>query len=421
MPKWSFVVFLVVLSAVLFAVNRRALRWFEASFGLSRRTVRVLAFVLGASVALVLVGRIASGVYPSLPMGGALRIGFIAQLAVLVSVILLLPFDLVLWLRRLQMRFRRGSASAVPPEAMPSKPDGAQAMAKAPERVERRAFLAQATVGSAFLIGSSSSLYGSLAGRHDYQLEDVPLRLPGLSRALDGFTIVQLSDIHIGQFVGDAELAAAEALVRRARPDLLVLTGDLLDFDPRYAEQLGRFVRKVSPLAREGVVAISGNHDFYAGIHETMSALTAGGADVLRNRGRVIGGREGFALLGVDDVWGRRFGMGPNLDVALDALPAVAGSVAAARGLPRVLLCHNPSFFEESAPRVGLQVSGHTHGGQINLGVVRPADWVLKNGWVAGLYRERGSQLYVNRGFGTAGPPARIGAPPEVTRIVLTT
>jgi hypothetical protein len=125
-------------------------------------------------------------------------------------------------------------------------------------------------------------------------------------------------------------------------------------------------------------------------------------------------------LLGVDDVWGRRFSLGPDLNAALASLPTLAGSAAAARSLPRVLLCHNPSFFEESAPRVGLQLSGHTHGGQINL-VVRPADWLLKNGWVAGLYHERGSQLYVNRGFGTAGPPARIGAPPEVTRIVLTT
>jgi len=435
MPKWTFLVFALVMGLVLYAVNRRALRWFESTFALSRRSVRVLTVVLGASVALVLVGRIASILGPDLPVSGALRVGFIAQLAVLVSVILLLPLDLALWLRRSWQRLRRSSApalsqAALASDAAPGQSDAAPAQSathttSAPEPapregLARRAFLAQATVGSAFLVGSSSSLYGSLAGRHDYQLEEVPLRLPGLSRALDGFSIVQLSDIHIGQFVGDAELAAAEALVRRARPDLIVLTGDLLDHDPRYAQQLGRFARRLGPLAREGVVAISGNHDFYAGIHETVSALEAGGADVLRNRGRVIGGRAGFALLGVDDVWGRRLGMGPDLKRAIGALPAIAGSVSAARDLPRVLLCHNPAFFEEAAPHVGLQLSGHTHGGQINL-LVRPADWLLKNGWVSGLYRERSSQLYVNRGFGTAGPPARIGSPPEVTRIVLTT
>lgn len=419
MPKWSFIVFLVVLSAVLYVVNRRALRWLQTTFALSPRGVRVVAVVLGASLALVLLGRIAGAIFPGLPVAGALSVGFAVQLAALVSVILLLPFDAALAVERVVQRLRRPAASVPTTEAPANLAEPAQASTPEPQIVPRRAFLTQATVGSAFLIGSSSSLYGSLAGRHDYQLEDVPVRLPGLSRALDGFTIVQLSDIHVGHFVGDAELAAAEALVRKARPDLIVLTGDLLDHDPRYAEQLGRFARKIGPLAREGVVAISGNHDFYAGIDEIAAALEAGGADVLRNRGRVIGGREGFALLGVDDVWGRRFNLGPDLNTTLTTLPALDGSVAAARGLPRVLLCHNPSFFEEAAPRVGLQLSGHTHGGQINLGV-RPADWLLKGGWVAGLYRERGSQLYVNRGFGTAGPPARIGAPPEVTRIVLT-
>jgi uncharacterized protein len=87
--------------------------------------------------------------------------------------------------------------------------------------------------------------------------------------------------------------------------------------------------------------------------------------------------------------------------------------------MPRILLCHNPSFFAESAGRVALQLSGHTHGGQVNLGV-RPADYILPGGWVAGRYDLQGSALYVNRGFGTVGPPARIGAPPEVTRIILT-
>src|SRR5690606_2267078 len=127
-------------------------------------------------------------------------------------------------------------------------------------------FCASAAVGSTFLIGGSSSVYGSLLGRHDYVIEDVPIAIPGLSRAFDGFSIVQLSDIHIGQFVGEPELRAAETLVRQAAPDLIVLTGDLLDHDPRFAEHLGRFVRRLEPLARHGVCVVSGNHDFYAGI-----------------------------------------------------------------------------------------------------------------------------------------------------------
>jgi len=207
--------------------------------------------------------------------------------------------------------------------------------------------------------------------------------------------------------------------LRHARADVIVLTGDLLDHDARLADRLGRFVRRIGPLAREGVVAIAGNHDFYAGIDATVRAVEGAGARMLRNRGLVIGGDSAaFALLGVDDVFARRRGGGPDLERSIASLPPVGGSAAKARDLPRVLLCHNPSFFEEAAPHVGLQLSGHTHGGQVSL-VVNPAEWVLKNGWVRGHYELDGSHLYVNRGFGTVGPPARIGSPPELTRVVL--
>ncbi|HTN84861.1 MAG TPA: metallophosphoesterase, partial [Sorangium sp.] len=282
----------------------------------------------------------------------------------------------------------------------------------APPALPRRAFLANGAAGSAFLIGGGSAVYGALLGRHDYIIEEIAIPIPGLPRSLDGFSIVQLSDIHLGLFVGEPEMRAAEDLVRKARGDLIVMTGDLVDFDPRYTEHLGRLTRRLAPLAREGVAAIPGNHDHFAGIDATLDALARGGAQVLRNRGRVVGGAGGaFALLGVDDVWVRRQvpGGGPDLGRALADVP---------RDLPRVLLCHNPVFFPESAGEVALQLSGHTHGGQVNL-VVRPADVVLPHGYVAGLYQRGGAHLYINRGFGTAGPPARIGAPPEVSRIVL--
>jgi uncharacterized protein len=298
----------------------------------------------------------------------------------------------------------------------------APARAATPPVVElpRRAFLAQVTAGSAFLIGSSSSLYGALRGRYDYSVEEVVVKIPGLPRALDGFSIAQLSDVHVGVYVGDRELAIAEELLRQAKPDLIVLTGDLLDNDPRLAPQLGRFVRRLPALARAGVVAISGNHDYFAGVEDMAAAITGAGARILRNDAQVIGGPgAGFALLGVDDVWARREGAGPDLQRAVRALPRIGGRVAPALDLPRVLLCHNPSFFAEAAGQVALQLSGHTHGGQINLGI-RPADYVLPGGWVAGRYDQSDSVLYVNRGFGTVGPPARVFAPPEVTRIVLT-
>jgi len=266
---------------------------------------------------------------------------------------------------------------------------------------------------SAFGVGISASSYGVLFERHDYALETVPLRLARLPSVLSGLTIVQLSDIHVGTFVGEAELNAARDLVRAAKPDLVVLTGDLLDHDPYYAPVLARFVRSLGPLARYGVYASLGNHDHYAGAQVVSEHLTQAGAQVLLNRHVSIGDAGGrIVLAGLDDVAAPRFGgLGPNLhDAFAEAAPDAA----------RVLLSHNPSYFETSRSHADLTLSGHTHGGQIAL-FVNTAALVLRHGLVRGHYSVEGSQLYVNRGFGTAGPPVRIGSSPEVTRIVLTT
>jgi uncharacterized protein len=420
-----FAVFFVVLFALLSALGSYVHRRAASLFGLSPRSRRILAWVLVLGVASMVVTRLARGLLPQ----GVLRVvgmaGSLVALSLLLVGILLGVVDLARALGRLAARLLPpGGAPAGSPGAETSTSAGSPgaevgvpeaAVPPAPERpaLSRRAVLAQGAASSAFLIGGGSSFYGALVGRHDYVIEEVAIPIPGLPRALDGFSIVQLSDIHLGLFVGEPEMRAAEELVRKARGDLVVLTGDLIDFDPTYTEHLGRLAQRLKPLAREGVAAIPGNHDHFTGVDATLDALERAGAQVLRNRGRVVGGAGGaFALLGVDDVWAARMripGGGPDLPRALASVP---------RDLPRVLLCHNPVFFPEAAGQVALQLSGHTHGGQVNL-VVRPADWVLPYGYVAGLYERGESRLYVNRGFGTAGPPARVGAPPEVSRIVL--
>jgi len=128
------------------------------------------------------------------------------------------------------------------------------------------------------------------------------------------------------------------------------------------------------------------------------------------NEGELIRGRDGggFALLGVADMFasGSRE-QPPSLERALAMVPPDA---------PRILLAHQPAYFPVARGRVALQLSGHTHGGQINPGF-RPAALFMR--YLSGRYEERGSTMWVNRGFGVAGPPARIGAPPEVTKIVL--
>lgn len=417
-----FLIFIVLTFMVLGGLNFYVFRWARNAWTLGAAAQRRLKLTLGLSLAGMVLGRVAGRFWAGSVVTGIVATASTLQLAVIISAAFLLLADLFFWLGGLAARLRAKS-EPLSPRAAAATPAPEPARAAEPSvslALPRRSFLTQAAAGSAFLIGGGSSLYGALKGRNDYSLEELPFKLPGLSRSLDGFTIAQLSDVHIGVYVGDAELRIAEDLLRRAKPDLIVLTGDLLDNDARLAAQLGRFVRRLTPLARAGVVAISGNHDYFAGVDAVERAVTGAGARMLRNRGLVLGGAEaGVALLGVDDVMARREGGGPDLDRALASLKTTDAVGLASADMPRLLLCHNPSFFAESAGRVGLQLSGHTHGGQVNLGI-RPADLLLPGGWVAGRYDENGSALYVNRGFGTVGPPARIGAPPEVTRIVLT-
>jgi predicted MPP superfamily phosphohydrolase len=158
-------------------------------------------------------------------------------------------------------------------------------------------------------------------------------------------------------------------------------------------------------------VCIPGNHDYYTGAPAVLDGMRRAGIDVLVNRGRIIAeGDGGFALLGVDDLWARDNigGHGPDLAAALSMVRP---------DLATVLLAHQPRYAAiASKAGIDLQLSGHTHGGQINPGF-RPIDWFFR--YVAGRYDVGRTQLYVNRGFGTVGPPTRVGAPPEITKIVL--
>ena len=250
--------------------------------------------------------------------------------------------------------------------------------------------------------------WGAVRGRHAFEIDEVVVRIPGLPRVLDGYAIAQISDIHVGLLVGERDLAEGLDKLEQAKADLVVVTGDMVDFDPRYVPTMVRGLRSIR--ARDGVRAILGNHDHYTGATQVADALRAADIDVLVNDGRLIrpGDGGGFALLGVDDLASLRHGgPGPRLDRAMSMVPD---------DRPRILLSHQPNTVDIWAGRVALQLSGHTHGGQFNPGI-RPADFVMR--YVSGTYRVSNTTLYVNRGFGVVGPPARIGAPPEVTRIVL--
>lgn len=269
--------------------------------------------------------------------------------------------------------------------------------------------MVEAAAGVGFLGATGSMLgWGMVRGRHAFEMHELTVHVAGLPRALDGYVIAQISDIHAGLYVRERLLDEGFALVRRARPDLLVATGDLVDFDAAYAPLIARRLADAAP--RDGVAAILGNHDYYAGAGAVLGALRATGVTTLVNEARVVraGDGGGFALLGVDDLRARRYGgAGPRLERALAEVPG---------DRPRILLSHQPPTVDRWAGQVALQLSGHTHGGQINPGFC-PADLLLE--YVAGEYRVGGTVLYVNRGFGTVGPPSRVDCPPEVTRVVL--
>jgi predicted MPP superfamily phosphohydrolase len=285
---------------------------------------------------------------------------------------------------------------------------GVTAVAPGQDAIGRRQVIERA--GGLAVLGATSSVmgWGAVVGRHEFTLEEVPVRIPGLPKALDGYTIAQISDIHIGLLVGEKEIAPGLDKLARTKSDLVVVTGDMVDFDPKYIAETARILGALK--ARDGVFAILGNHDHYTGGTAVAEALRKAGLDVLVNDGRVIRSKDGggFSLLGVDDVAARRGGgIGPRLDIAQSAVP---------KDLAQILLSHQPHTIDIWAGRIALQLSGHTHGGQFNPGF-RPADFIMR--YVAGRYDVGGTALYVNRGFGVVGPPARVGAPPEVTKIVL--
>lgn len=276
--------------------------------------------------------------------------------------------------------------------------------------VERRRFLSQATAGGALALGGGLATYGSWRAFTAPEVTELVIRIPKLPRSLDGFTLVQLTDLHVGPFI---QRRFMDELVRRAnalKPDLVAITGDLVDGT---VPRLGGFVAALGNLhARYGSFFVTGNHDYSSGAEAWVAHLGSLGIPSLRNRHVRIGDAGGsFDLVGVDD-WhgGRRLGQkGYDLEQALVGRNPERASV---------LLAHQPANFKVAAERgVDLQISGHTHGGQLF-----PMTALIGLSWEhsAGHYQHGDSHIYVSRGCGFWGPPMRLGSPPELVKLVLT-
>lgn len=233
---------------------------------------------------------------------------------------------------------------------------------------------------------------------------EIPLQ--NLPAKLDGYTVVQVSDVHYGMLTENGKLAKLVEQVNQLNADLVVITGDLVD------EGVSHMQEMTLPLlglkARDGVLAITGNHEYYAGVNRATAIMEKAKIRVLRNERIILPG--GLQVLGIDDPTGsRRMG-----EAAADFQGLLAGLDPLQ---PSIFLYHQPIRFAEAASfGIGLQLSGHTHGGQLF-----PIRYISQLIYprTPGLHRIGRSYLYVNRGAGTWGPPMRLGSPPEITFIRL--
>ena len=236
---------------------------------------------------------------------------------------------------------------------------------------------------------------------------DVPIRLAGAATPLAGLRLALISDLHVGFFLDPEDLAAVIERVLAARPDAVLLCGDLVNQFGHECELLARGLENLN--APFGVFAVPGNHDYYAdrSLRVWRRALERVGAQVLLNSGVRLEYRgAAFWLAGVDDL---REGV-PDVRAALRGREP---------GETSVLLSHHPDFFPEAAHAgVELTLSGHTHGGQVLLGGRTPLRHT-RHGFWSGRFERGASQLYVGRGAGVSFLPVRLGAPPELPIIVL--
>jgi predicted MPP superfamily phosphohydrolase len=275
-----------------------------------------------------------------------------------------------------------------------------------PKDPERRGFLLRALAGgiasAALLVGTGGILHAARGPR----VKRVRVPLSKLAPEGEGYVIAQLTDVHIGPTLGRDFLETVVRDTNALNPDLIVITGDLVDGS---VEQLRE---KVAPLAglraRDGVFFITGNHEYYSGADEWIAHLATMGVRTLRNERVDVRGL--FSLAGVVDRSARGMAPGHGQDVAR----AAAGHDASK---PLILLAHQPKAIEEAvAAGVDLQLSGHVHGGQI-----MPFNWLakLEQPYLSGLYKKDATWIYVSPGTGYWGPPMRVGTTSEITRIEL--
>jgi len=237
------------------------------------------------------------------------------------------------------------------------------------------------------------------------KIEDVNIKIKNLNKK---YKIAQLSDVHIGGLVDKNYIKEVVNKVNKLKPDLVVITGDLIDIKVSKAKEA--LIQLQNLDSKYGTYFIVGNHEYFHDIKEIIEIMKALDINVLENENVYIGEKnKGFNLAGVYDVFGYRVDRyKPDIKKALDKKQ---------ENSPTILLAHQPRFIQEVKSGVDLMLSGHTHGGQlypfrILVKIVQP--------YIEGLHKHNEDlQIYVNRGTGFWGPPMRLGSAPEITNITI--
>ena len=268
--------------------------------------------------------------------------------------------------------------------------------------LNRRQFL-DGLMAAPLVAISAASAYASLIEPQNYEVTETDILIKDLPERFQGFRITQLTDVHHSRIVGLAEVRRVVDLARQTRPDLIVLTGDYTTTYRRYIEPCAEALGELK--APEGVWAVLGNHDHYTDPELTTRALERHHITVLNNTNTTLRrGADAIQLAGIDD-WSWNGTDWRRAYYGLD------------RKLSSILLSHQPIVLDlEEAQAASLILSGHTHGGQINLPFIgAPARFATADmKYASGLFRRGPTQLYVSRGTGVIGLPVRLGVRPEI-------
>lgn len=317
-------------------------------------------------------------------------------------------------LRRVMER-RAAPSVAVPHPAPVPHPESVSTGAAAPQEPSpaepprpvttpsRRLFVSRAVGGAAAAVALGTVGYGTYGVLRGPRVRRVTVPLAKLPRSAHGYRIAVVSDIHLGPTLGRDFCRRVVDTINATQPDLIAVVGDLVDGS---VKDLGPAAAPLARLrARHGSYFVTGNHEYYSGAAQWVREVRELGLHPLENARTEM---AGFDLAGVNDVAGESEGHGPDFGRAL-------GDRDTARAV--VLLAHQPVQIHDAVKHgVDLQLSGHTHGGQL-----WPGNYIaeLANPTVAGLERYGDTQLYVSRGAGAWGPPSRVDAPSDITVVEL--